>query len=576
MDILECKEITIQSEVLELHGHLCLCGDRATQVHYKTIGSVKNFGTSNLSALCQHCYEYYNTKRPDIKVWKDPHPKQKRWVSYTEYIESGKWQDKRSEVLARDNSRCVCGNPATDVHHKTYANFGDEPISDLIALCRDCHTAITKETTMYNVNNLDTNLRDKLDTNQYNLATTRTQTGSRRVRGSAGSGKSLALAGRAAKLISEGKQILVCNFNIALLNYLEELVGQFIDPLGSQITFLHFHDWCKFVCQETGHMETYLEERASYDRHYKINEWFDFRMAELVSEIYESSNTLNLPKYDAILVDEGHDFHVHWWTLLRKALVSGGEALFVCDKTQDLYRTAKNWTEESMLGLGCGFTGPWMELQYNYRLPTGIIPILEDFVEEYLEHYDIEANVSFLQQSTSQGELLDLDKYRWVQVNQGASVKDVCIKEIALLYNDPDISTVCFLSGKAIGERVFQECKRKRMDIFSTHYKDQRASRDAKLRLRPGCADIVATTVHSFKGWEASHLVIHVDKIESLWDCNVFYTALSRLKKHNNGVALTVVSSCRDLEAFGRKNFPDFVPDGSNTMENEYDDDIPF
>ena len=561
-------------EVLELHGYLCLCGDKATQVHCKTIGSVKNFGISNLSALCQHCYDYYNKKRPDIKAWKDPYPKQRIWVIYTEYIESGKWQDKRSEVLARDNNRCVCGNPATDVHHKTYTNFGDEPISDLIALCRDCHTAITKEITMYNFDDLDANLRNQLDTNQYNLATTRTQTGYRRVKGSAGSGKSLALAGRAAKLISEEKRILVCNFNIALINYLEELVGQFIDPLGPQITFIHFHDWCKFVCQETNHMKTYLEERASYSRQYKMNEWFDFRMAELVSEIYESSNTLNLPKYDAILVDEGHDFHVNWWTLLRKALVPEGEALFVCDKTQDLYRTAKNWTEESMLGLGCGFTGPWMELHYNYRLPTGFIPILEDFVEEYLEHYNIDANVSFLQQSPSLGE--SLDTYRWVQVEQGTSVEDVCIREIEFLDNDPDISTVCFLSGKAIGERVVQGCKRKGMKIFHTHHKDRSMSRESKLNLRPGCDDIVATTVHSFKGWEASHLVVHIDKIDSLWDCNVFYTALSRLKRNDNGVALTVVSSCRDLEAFGRRNFPDFILYDSNIMEDEYEDDIPF
>ena len=468
----------------------------------------------------------------------------------------------------------VRGLRKTTVHHKTYANFGDEPISDLVTLCRDCHTAIKKETTMYNSDDLDANLRDQLDTSQYNLATTRTQTGYRRVRGSAGSGKSLALAGRAAKLVSEGKRILVCNYNIALLNYLEDLVHQFIDPLPLQITFLHFHEWCKIVCQETGRMETYLEERAFYNKHYKVNEWFDSRMAELVSEIYASPNTPNLPKYDAILVDEGHDFHVHWWTTLRKALVPEGEALFVCDKTQDLYRTAKNWTEESMLGLDCGFTGAWGELQYNYRLPTGIIPILEDFVEQYLEHYDTEANVSFLQQSTLQREFLG--EYRWVQVDEGTSVEDVCVKEIELLHNDPDIPTVCFLSGTNIGKLVVQEFRNRGMDIFSTHYKDQRMSRNAKLRLRPGCAGIVATTVHSFKGWEASHLVVHIDKIDSLWDCNVFYTALSRLKRHDNGVALTVVSSCRDLEAFGRKNFPDFVLYDSNIMEDEYEDDIPF
>ena len=131
------KEITIQSEVLELHGHLCLCGDRATQVRCKTI---ENFVISNFSALCQHCCDYYNKKRPDINVWKDHYPKQGCWVNYDEYIKSDKWQDKKSEVLARDDTRCVCGNPAAAVHHKTYANLGDEPISDLVALCRDCHS----------------------------------------------------------------------------------------------------------------------------------------------------------------------------------------------------------------------------------------------------------------------------------------------------------------------------------------------------------------------------------------------------------------------------------------------------
>ena len=135
---------TKQSRVLELHGHLCLCGDRATQVHCKTIGSIETLTLSNLSALCQHCYDYYNRKRPYIKIWKYRYPKQRRRVSYNEYIHSDKWQDKRSEVFARDDTRCVCGNQATEVHHKTYTNLGNEPISDLIALCRHCHTTITK------------------------------------------------------------------------------------------------------------------------------------------------------------------------------------------------------------------------------------------------------------------------------------------------------------------------------------------------------------------------------------------------------------------------------------------------
>ena len=70
---------------------------------------------------------------------------------------------------------------------------------------------------------------------------------------------------------------------------------------------------------------------------------------------------------------------------------------------------------------------------------------------------------------------------------------------------------------------------------------------------------------------------MHVEKIESLTDRAVFYTALSRLKKHSNGVVLTVVSSCTELEGFGRKHFPNF--DSPNLEISDFDikvDPIPF
>ena len=275
-------------------------------------------------------------------------------------------------------------------------------------------------------------------------------------------------------------------------------------------------------------------------------------MVKLVSQLYESKIS-SLPTYDAILLDEGHDQQVHWWTTLRKAIVEGGEALFVCDKTQDLYETAKAWTDETMEGLDCGFTGRWMELRESHRLTGGIIPILEDFAKHYLIPYGAEVNIP--PRDSTQINLLD--KFRWVQVPQGTSVVDVCVKEIKRLYNEPDIPWVAFLSGKEIGKNVVREFKQD-VDIFHTHYDDWKMARKAKLALYPGCAKIVATTVHSFKGWESSHIVVHVEKIESPTDRAVFYTGLSRLKKHNNGVALTVVSSCTELEEFGRKHFPDF------------------
>jgi len=53
-----------------------------------------------------------------------------------------------------------------------------------------------------------------LNLQQRSLATQRTETGYRKIRGPAGSGKSLVIAARAAQLASEGKDVLVVTFNI--------------------------------------------------------------------------------------------------------------------------------------------------------------------------------------------------------------------------------------------------------------------------------------------------------------------------------------------------------------------------
>ena len=400
---------------------------------------------------------------------------------------------------------------------------------------------------MYNIESLADALKNQLDQQQHTIATTRTETGYRRVKGPAGSGKSLALAGRAAKLVSEGKRVLVCSYNISLLNYLSDLVGQFINPLPAQITCEHFHSWCKNVCETTGYEADYYK---LWD--YPAEERLVYRMSELVSNIYDNpSNNSNVPRYDAILVDEGHDFRIFWWQTLRKAVIQGGEMLLVADKTQNIHGTAQAWTEERMKD--CGFSGDWMQLRNSYRLPARIIPILEDFSRRF--PYDGEIDIP----PPKASERTDLfDKFRWIQVPQWKSPVDACLEEVERLGNDPEIPSVCFLSEKNIGMPLVNEFKQRGKDIFSTHYGHWRMSRVAKLNLRPGCAEIVATTVDSFKGWETPHLVVYVDRINSEEDKARFYTALSRLNKYPKGAALTVVSSCPELEQFGRDNFPDF------------------
>ena len=63
----------------------------------------------------------------------------------------------------------------------------------------------------------------ELDKRQLNFATTRTKSGYRRLKGPAGSGKSLIVAKKASHLLQQNKSVLVVSYNITLCNYLIDL-----------------------------------------------------------------------------------------------------------------------------------------------------------------------------------------------------------------------------------------------------------------------------------------------------------------------------------------------------------------
>jgi len=70
---------------------------------------------------------------------------------YAELLLSDKWMEKRIRVFKRDGYRCQkCGaNKNLNCHH-TYYTSGKKPweypLSALLTLCKDCHTALHSET----------------------------------------------------------------------------------------------------------------------------------------------------------------------------------------------------------------------------------------------------------------------------------------------------------------------------------------------------------------------------------------------------------------------------------------------
>lgn len=400
----------------------------------------------------------------------------------------------------------------------------------------------------------------ELDARQRELATTRTDTGYRRIKGPAGSGKSVVLAARAASLAAEGKHTLVVTFNITLLNYLRDLAARHDasrSVIRRKIDFLNFHYWCKRVCLTTGHREEYKRLWASPSRRYVLSEGLPSLMQRLYREDAQHGT---MPRYDAILVDEGQDFRPSWWQTLRLALKEGGEMVLVADKTQNIYGTAAAWTEDTMTN--AGFRGPWAELKISYRLPPAVVPLVSRFAEQFLT--DQEIDIPQVEQRESQMEFADLFpvELRWVHVHEPSNALDVCVSEVRRMMQrlraDTAVPDIVVLSGTELGRRLVELLEKKGVHVLHTFDEDEQISRRQKRAFFQGAARIKATTLHSFKGWEARHLLLCVESVERAEDRALIYTALTRLRRHEAGSALTVVSCCPELFAYGQ-SWPEFV-----------------
>jgi len=61
--------------------------------------------------------------------------------SKEEYYNSPQWRSKRRQKLTEKKYRCErCGKTRhLHVHHLSYLNLYNEPLSDLQVVCRDCH-----------------------------------------------------------------------------------------------------------------------------------------------------------------------------------------------------------------------------------------------------------------------------------------------------------------------------------------------------------------------------------------------------------------------------------------------------
>jgi hypothetical protein len=67
---------------------------------------------------------------------------------YDQYIKSAQWRNISKLIKGRAGNKCAhCGRSSSklEVHHLTYERFGNERMTDLVALCQLCHEEADKK-----------------------------------------------------------------------------------------------------------------------------------------------------------------------------------------------------------------------------------------------------------------------------------------------------------------------------------------------------------------------------------------------------------------------------------------------
>jgi hypothetical protein len=198
--------------------------------------------------------------------------------------------------------------------------------------------------------------------------------GHRIVRGVAGSGKTLILAFRAEHLARAAvKPVLVLCYANGIAGRLESAMQE--RGVEDKVQVSTFHSWCFRILRTYGIPVPSEAEIPQYAE----------RLAESVRRVAEALERGMIPggQYEAVLIDEAHDFEPQWLALVSKIVDPDKRSLMIVyDDAQAIYKGRKRpvWKH---LGIEAT-SGRTTVLKINYRNTAQVLGFAKRFAADVL------------------------------------------------------------------------------------------------------------------------------------------------------------------------------------------------
>jgi len=350
-----------------------------------------------------------------------------------------------------------------------------------------------------------------------------------KIKGVAGSGKTLALAKRAVNAhLRHNEDVLILTFNISLRNYIHDRINEVRQSFNwKYFTILHYHQFIK------SHFNNINFDDSDSD-------------SDITTLLVDGK------KYKTIIIDEIQDYQKDWISIVKCFLTPDGEFVVFGDEKQNIYQRSleekKPYTS---------IAGQWNILKKSFRIPTDIANLATNYQKTFFSN-KYEFDEIIVQKELFDHSMIKYFKIEDIDIQKIIDIYKTIINELEIHDND-----VCFQSShveilrnidKAIRDNLhkktntmfesfetyesIKQINTKDEVIDEKHFKQEieNVRRHKKFNFWMNSGTTKLSTIHSFKGWEIPTLFLIIEKEDNngheFTSDELIYTAITRCSQN--------------------------------------------
>lgn len=369
-----------------------------------------------------------------------------------------------------------------------------------------------------------------------------------RVKGTAGSGKTLLLAHKAAIAASEEKRVLVVCFNITMVNYIQDLVKRL----------------ARYYGQKNGNPHCYRNiEVGHYHRLFKDEDLLEEEMGDeekTDDKKKRVDNRNDRRLVDVLIIDEGQDFKRAWVENLLSICQQNYEFMFLEDRRQNIYG------REEIRREAMPIKGAPTQLKDSFRIPEQTAKIA-NFLADYTK-LGIEDNVESMK--PLQGNLFVRNLWFNGTYKESIEALEADIKNLTKDRNNARADIAILVCTVEDGWKVCKvlnqlslpyqptfESQEENEKVKNICERDSKNFKNVEKKVRRGYKSgfwmqggrIKISTIHSFKGWELTNILVFFnpdEKQQNEHSKELLYTGITRSQE-----CLTVYNASSLFKDFG-------------------------